>query len=141
MAAGQARCDGLIGDEAAVDLDLNPHPINCTTFASKRTTYRLIPTAAAISWVSTSTYFTLRVRLSRSTGNRLLGYRVIQSVGPVQQAVPRPYLLARSGWHSPGLYGEGHWVDLIPRISRGRCRSCVFATDRVPTLTCYLCTT
>jgi hypothetical protein len=139
MAAGQARCDGLIGDEAAVDLGLNPHPISWTAFAAKRKVYRLIPTSAAILLVPT--YFTLRVRSSLSTGNRLLGYRVGQSVGPVQQAVPRPYLLARSGWHSPGLYGEGHWVDLIPRISRGRCRSCVFATDRVPTLTCYLCTT
>ena len=134
-----ARCDKLIGDEAAVDLGLNPHPISWTAFAAKRKVYRLIPTSAAILLVPT--YFTLRVRSSLSTGNRLLGYRVGQSVGPVQQAVPRPCLLARARWHSPGLYGEAHWVDLIPRISRGRCRSCVFATDRVPTVTCHFCTT
>jgi hypothetical protein len=32
-------------------------------------------------------------------------------------------------------------LPLIPRISRGRSRSCVFATDHVPPLTCYFCTT
>jgi hypothetical protein len=43
--------------------------------------------------------------------------------------------------HTTSTDKDACQIDLIPRISRGRCRSCVFATDRVPTLTCYLCTT
>ncbi len=31
-------------------------------------------------------------------------------------------------------------IDLIPRISRGRCRSCVSVTDHAPTVTCDFCT-